>query len=117
MSIVVSRKGKAYIVNLSRAEKDIEKIDISTDKLLLYVTSQIAYTQGLDRHTSNPFKEPFQFSASLVRKQRVTCGAIRLWQIGAKVRSRTSFPGLAVVRGSYFEGPKSASLDLKLESE
>lgn len=57
MSKVVSRKGKAYIVvNLSRAEKDIEKIDISTDKLLLYVTSQITYTQGLDRHTSNPFK-------------------------------------------------------------
>lgn len=37
MSKVVSRKGKAYTVNSSRAEKDIEKIDISTDKLLLYV--------------------------------------------------------------------------------
>lgn len=56
MSIVVSRKGKAYIVNLSRAEKDIEKIDISTDKLLLYVY----VTNSLHSRVGPPHFKSFQ---------------------------------------------------------
>lgn len=102
MSKVVSRKGKkAYIVvNLSRAEKDIEKIYI-----YVYIYRPISYNCTL-HHKQSTLKgwtatlqivsnNCSKFSASVVkknhkRKQKIY-SRIRLWQSGAKVRSRTSF--------------------------